>query len=104
MVALQTSATDPRTGKIDLDSIVTGISTSARRQHEGRRNALRDLIRSTPKPSLRWVEVYRMFSEQTDVRITEREFNATLMELLDEDFIHITGTSNADKVIRKMTL
>jgi DNA replication licensing factor MCM4 len=66
MSALQTAAMDPRTGRIDLDLVITGISATSRAVREQKRTALRDMIRSTDKSNLKWPELYRLFLEQSD--------------------------------------
>jgi DNA replication licensing factor MCM4 len=100
--ALQASAVDPKTGRIDLDLVTTGISARSRLEHEHRRSALRQVIQSIDKQNIRWVEAYRAFLEQSDVAVGEGEFLATLNELVDEGVIHMTGRTNADRVIRKV--
>lgn len=120
MTALQTAAMDPRTGKIDLDLITTGISTSSRLVREQKRGALRDLLQSLERTTLRWAEVNRLFQEQSDQvlfliyarknsihllicvkRISDSDFNGMLQDLCDEGYVHLTGRTNAEKMIRK---
>ena len=66
MNALQTAAVDPRTGRIDLDLVMTGISSNARVIREQKRNALKEFLRQSDKTSIRWAECYRLFLEQSD--------------------------------------
>ncbi|KAI9105641.1 MCM2/3/5 family-domain-containing protein [Phlyctochytrium arcticum] len=101
ITALQTAAIDPKTGMIDLDLVNTGISSRSRRVHADKRKALKDLLLTSDKTNFRWPEAYRMFGEQSDEHISEYDFNALLDELADEGVLHITGRTNADKVIRK---
>ncbi|KND01040.1 MCM DNA helicase complex subunit MCM4 [Spizellomyces punctatus DAOM BR117] len=101
ITALQTAAIDPKTGMIDLDLVNTGISSRSRRVHADKRRALKDMLANTDKVNIKWVEAYRGFNEQTDEHITEYDFNTLLEELCDEGFIHITGRTNGDKIIRK---
>lgn len=66
LAALQTAAVDPRTGKIDLDLVTTGISAFGRQVHEQRRRAVRNLIAESEHPSLKWAELFRLFQAQSD--------------------------------------
>ncbi|KAH6570542.1 hypothetical protein BASA50_008269 [Batrachochytrium salamandrivorans] len=100
--ALQTAAIDPRTGRLDLDLVTTGISAWGRKVHDQKRNALRSLLQETEKASLQWAEAYRLFGDQSDEKINESEFNSILRDLVDEGYIHVSGRNNASKVIRKL--
>lgn len=95
---------DPTTGKIDLDLVTTGISSSGRAVHEQKRSALRQLINDLDKSSFKWIELYRAFSDQSDKKVGEAEFTAILNDLADENFIHMTGRTYADRVVRKIKL
>jgi DNA replication licensing factor MCM4 len=64
--ALQTAAVDPRTGKIDLDLVTTGISAFGRQVHEEKRRAVRALIEASERPTLKWAELLRAFQAQSD--------------------------------------
>ncbi|KAI8817905.1 MCM2/3/5 family-domain-containing protein [Fimicolochytrium jonesii] len=99
--ALQTAAIDPKTGLIDLDLVNTGISSRSRRVHADKRAALRALLQNMDRVSVKWVEAFRMFGDQSDEHIPEYEFNQLLDELSDEGSVHVTGRSNAEKMIRK---
>jgi DNA replication licensing factor MCM4 len=95
---------DPNTGKIDLDLVTTGISSSGRAVHEQKRNALRQMINELDKVSFKWIELYRAFGDQSDKKVGEVEFTAILIDLVDENFIHMTGRTNADRIVRKIRL
>ncbi len=100
--ALQTAAVDPKTGRIDLDMVTTGISAWGRQVHDMQRKAIRGVINELDKPQISWAELYRAFSEQSDAALSEAEFNSILRDLVDENFIHMHGRTNAEKVIRKL--
>ena len=102
LTALQTAAVDPRTGRIDMDLVTTGISAYGRMAHETKRSAVRELVRQLEKQSVPWSEVYRLIQGQSDQFIPETEFNSILGDLVDEGTVHVTGRSNADKIIRKL--
>lgn len=102
LAALQAAAVDPRTGRIDLDLVTTGISSASRKDFTARRLAVRNIITQLDKISVTWVEAYRAFNAQSDVLMTETEFNRVISDLVDEGMIHVNGRSNADKIIRKL--
>merc|ERR1719354_1355142 len=102
--APQTAAVDPTTGRIDLDLVITGISASSRHLHDLKRKAIRNVIREMDRPNLIWADLYRSFNDQSDESLTETEFNSILRDLADEGFIHITGRSNAEKMIKKLQI
>ena len=102
MTALQTAAVDPRTGRIDLDLVTTGISSWGRQVYEQKRKAVRGVISELDKSSLSWPELFRAFNLQSDEVLSESEFNNILRDLVDEGFIHISGRTNAEKTIRKL--
>jgi DNA replication licensing factor MCM4 len=99
LAALQASAVDPKTGRIDLDLVTTGISARSRIEHEQKRYALRQLLSTMEKPTIRWIELYRTFQDQCDTTISKQEFMTILNELLDEGVVHVTGRGDADRVV-----
>ncbi|KAI8903559.1 MCM2/3/5 family-domain-containing protein [Gorgonomyces haynaldii] len=102
--ALQTAAVDPRTGRIDLDLVTTGISAWGRQVHEQKRSAVRQLIQDYDKQTIKWPELLRLFQQQSDIPLADKDFNDILSDLVEENLIHVTGRNNADKVIRKLSL
>ncbi|KAJ8323951.1 hypothetical protein BDV3_002130 [Batrachochytrium dendrobatidis] len=100
--ALQTAAIDPRTGRLDLDLVTTGISAWGRKVHDQKRSALRLMLQESEKSVLAWPETYRLFTEQSDEKINETEFNNILRDLIDEGYIHVSGRNNTNKIIRKL--
>nr|KAJ3421249.1 hypothetical protein HK105_004111 [Polyrhizophydium stewartii] len=102
LAALQTAAIDPRTGRIDLDLVVTGISASERRARHDKLAALREMLQGLDKAAVRWAEAYRLFQSQSGPRVSENEFNSVLNDLVDEGAIRIAGRTNADKIIHRL--
>jgi DNA replication licensing factor MCM4 len=93
---------DPRTGRIDLDLVITGISSNSRQVMEQKRLSLVSLLDSMDRSSVKWVEVYRLYLDQSDEHVSERDFNRLLLDLVDEGSIHMSGRNNAEKVVRKI--
>lgn len=92
---------DPVTGKIDLDLVTTGISSTGRALREQKRNAMRQYFKSLDKSKVRWVELYRELSN-ADKKLTEIEFDSILGDLVDEGIIQITGRNKTERIIFKI--
>lgn len=84
--ALQTAAVDPRTGKIDLDLVTTGISALSRQIHYDLRKALRRQIESsangTSGNSIKWPELLRKFQADSDAVFFSFIFRLSVKVLL----------------------
>ncbi|NXA89594.1 MCM4 factor, partial [Melanocharis versteri] len=90
--ALKQSATDPRTGIVDISILTTGMSATARKRKEELAQALRKLIQSKGKaPSLKYQQLLDDLRAQSDTAITKEMFEEALRALADEDFLTVTG-------------
>ncbi|XP_033916031.1 DNA replication licensing factor MCM4 [Melopsittacus undulatus] len=90
--ALKQSATDPRTGIVDISILTTGMSATARKRREELAQALRKLIQSKGKsPSLKYQQLFDDLRAQSDTAITKEMFEEALRALADDDFLTVTG-------------
>ncbi|NWV79249.1 MCM4 factor, partial [Dasyornis broadbenti] len=90
--ALKQSATDPRTGIVDISILTTGMSATARKRKEELVQALRKLIQSKGKaPSLKYQQLLDDLRAQSDTAVTKEMFEEALRSLADEDFLTVTG-------------
>ncbi|NWR44002.1 MCM4 factor, partial [Regulus satrapa] len=90
--ALKQSATDPKTGIVDISILTTGMSTTARKRKEELAQALRKLIQSKGKaPSLKYQQLLDDLRAQSDAAVTKEMFEEALRALADEDFLTVTG-------------
>uniref|UniRef100_A0A8C5TD90 DNA replication licensing factor MCM4 n=1 Tax=Malurus cyaneus samueli TaxID=2593467 RepID=A0A8C5TD90_9PASS len=90
--ALKQSATDPRTGIVDISILTTGMSATARKRKEELAQALRKLIQSKGKaPSLKYQQLLDDLRAQSDTAVTREMFEEALRALADEDFLTVTG-------------
>jgi DNA replication licensing factor MCM4 len=103
LAALQTSAVDPRTGRIDLDLVSTGISAVTRRIHTDKRHALSELVASMRKTTVPFLQLLREFNEQSKEPVAEAEFETLLNEQAETGVIHIFGKTPREKQVRKLT-
>ncbi|XP_053105030.1 DNA replication licensing factor MCM4 [Hemicordylus capensis] len=90
--ALKQSATDPRTGIVDISILTTGMSATARKRKEELAQALKKLIQSKGRtPSLRYQQLFDDLRAQSEMAITKDMFEEALHALADDDFLTVTG-------------
>ncbi|XP_076806416.1 DNA replication licensing factor mcm4-A-like [Clavelina lepadiformis] len=95
--ALKQSATDPRTGIVDISILTTGMSATARRRQEELKSALKQLIeqdkgRGGPGggksgPTMRCRPLLDRWRGQTDQIITQAMFDETVKSLQDDEYL-----------------
>uniref|UniRef100_A0A672TTN9 DNA replication licensing factor MCM4 n=1 Tax=Strigops habroptila TaxID=2489341 RepID=A0A672TTN9_STRHB len=90
--ALKQSATDPRTGIVDISILTTGMSATARKRREELAQALRKLIQSKGKtPTLKYQQLFDDLRAQSETAVTKEMFEEALRALADDDFLTVTG-------------
>ncbi|XP_069777639.1 DNA replication licensing factor MCM4 isoform X2 [Narcine bancroftii] len=90
--ALKQSATDPRTGIVDISILTTGMSATARKRKEELAQALKKLIQSKGKTlAMKYQQLFDDLRSQSDTAITKDMFEEALRALADEDFLTVTG-------------
>ncbi|KAG9478930.1 DNA replication licensing factor MCM4 [Eleutherodactylus coqui] len=90
--ALKQSATDPRTGIVDISILTTGMSATARKRKEELAQALKKLIQSKGKThALKYHQLFEDLRGQSDAAITKDMFDEALHALADEDYLTVTG-------------
>uniref|UniRef100_A0A672HGB9 DNA replication licensing factor MCM4 n=1 Tax=Salarias fasciatus TaxID=181472 RepID=A0A672HGB9_SALFA len=90
--ALKQSATDPRTGFVDISILTTGMSATARKRREEAAQALKKLIQTKGKtPAMKYQQLLDDLRGQSETAITKELFDEALRALADEDFLTVTG-------------
>lgn len=93
--ALKQSATDPRTGIVDISIITTGVSATSRKRRDELKTALKQLLQSdragTRAPTRKCRQVLAKWREQTDQTITQLMFDEAVRALQDDDYLVRTG-------------
>ncbi|OCT76788.1 hypothetical protein XELAEV_18031991mg [Xenopus laevis] len=90
--ALKQSATDPRTGIVDISILTTGMSATARKRKEELAQVLKKLIQSKGKtPALKYQQLFEDLRGQSDAAITKDMFDEALHALADDDYLTVTG-------------
>ncbi|XP_053294074.1 DNA replication licensing factor MCM4 [Pleuronectes platessa] len=90
--ALKQSATDPRTGFVDISILTTGMSTTARKRREEVAQALKKVIQAKGKmPAIKYQQLLDDLRGQSETAITKELFDEALRALADEDYLTVTG-------------
>jgi len=91
--ALKQSATDPKTGIIDINILTTGVSSSERMHRQLLAKELKRLLQSRGKGAaqLKCDAVFEEIKQQSQVGVTQQQFDAALRILRDEDFLVVAG-------------
>ncbi|XP_033838072.2 DNA replication licensing factor MCM4 isoform X1 [Periophthalmus magnuspinnatus] len=90
--ALKQSATDPRTGFVDISILTTGMSATARKRKEEVAQALKKLIQTKGKtPAMKYQQLLEDLRGQSEAAITKELFDEALRALADEDYLTVTG-------------
>ncbi|CAG8710845.1 25666_t:CDS:10, partial [Dentiscutata erythropus] len=94
--AIQLSAWDPETGRIDMDLITTGHGSHERRVLEAMRNAFVRMLSETNSRSISVKKALEDFRAQSDEPIHEKQFESILRTLEHDGAIKVTGASRSD--------
>ncbi|KAL5467701.1 hypothetical protein EMCRGX_G031964 [Ephydatia muelleri] len=92
--ALKQSATDPKTGIIDVSILTTGVSSSERARREGIAKEVKKLLQTKAKSGAQMkVDVILEQIKQSQMGVTPAQLQAALRLLQDEDFLTVSGQS-----------
>jgi DNA replication licensing factor MCM4 len=90
--AIRTSATDPRTGQIDMDLINTGTSLQQRKMRgDLKREVMALLEGAAGARGVRWAELIKMMGAQSSVAVDPTEFSEAVKALETEGLVRVTG-------------
>ena len=107
-VATQSAATDPATGRIDMDLLMTGHSAADRQRDGLMLDALRDVIdrlsaaRKAPLPVQSLIAELRDQSSDAASAISEEQGRRLIDDLLAEGFITKAGTGRHTDAVKKV--
>ncbi|KIJ37049.1 hypothetical protein M422DRAFT_178459 [Sphaerobolus stellatus SS14] len=100
--AIRTSATDPRTGEIDMEMLNTGTGQHQRRlRTDLKREVLKLLESMGGNRGVRWSEVSKQLSNQSSIPIDAAEFSDAVKALESEGAVKIVGERER-RVIRRV--
>lgn len=90
--ALKQSATDPKTGLIDVNILATGLSVSDRKRRQEIAKALKAMLQSKGQaPNIDAQRLFEDFRENSDLPVSRDQFDDAIRQLKDEDFLIVTG-------------
>ncbi|TDL28000.1 MCM-domain-containing protein [Rickenella mellea] len=90
--AIRTSATDPRTGQIDMDLINTGTSLQQRKMRGDLKREILNLLEGgAAGRGVRWNEMIKQLGSQSSVAIDPAEFSEAIKALETEGVIRVVG-------------
>ncbi|KAI1977523.1 MCM DNA helicase complex subunit [Ophidiomyces ophidiicola] len=102
--ALKQAATDQRTGLIDMSLLTEGTTAIDRRNKERMKKEILALVEELGgrgASGIRWAEVFRKFSDQSNVEVTAAEFTDAVRSLESEGLVNIVG-EGARRSIRRV--
>ena len=89
-VATQKAATDPRTGRIDMDMITTGTSATERENIELLKQALQEILEQKKTQGAKSFSVHELLGfiqEGTEVDVSQTDIEEACRRLAFEDFV-----------------
>ncbi|KAL5478394.1 CDC54 [Sanghuangporus weigelae] len=90
--AIRTSATDPRTGQIDMDLINTGTSLQQRKMRGDMRHEVLNLLEGNAGVrGIRWADLVKQLGGQSSIAIDMNEFAETIRSLENEGTVKVVG-------------
>ena len=87
--ATQSAATDPRTGCIDMDAIMTGRTAAMREEGEQIASALTSML-SEMGASVKYSELFAGLSENSSFPVTKKQYEDALHVLENEQRIQVS--------------
>lgn len=89
--AIKDYATDPKTGKIDMDLVQTGKSVIQRKLQEDLAKELIRILKDNPTDSMSFNELIRQINEHSQDKVNSTEISETLARLQQEDKVIVLG-------------
>lgn len=102
--AIKQSATDARTGLIDMGLLTEGTSASERRRRQDLKNAITGLLDDMTRGggTVRYSELSKQLAEQSSVTVDTDELSEAIKSLQQEGHLQIVG-DGARRSIRRVT-
>lgn len=99
-VSSLTAAVDPRTGRIDMDLLATGIGSGDRERMEQQAEALKELMADGPQKTYPLRQLHRAFNDSTqeNAGLSLREFQDLLDKLKEEGVLQVQRKGKTDLV------
>ncbi|OOF92482.1 hypothetical protein ASPCADRAFT_153118 [Aspergillus carbonarius ITEM 5010] len=91
--AIKQSATDSRTGLIDMGLLTEGTSASERRNREAIKRGVLSVVDELAGSggTARWAEVFRVLNDQSSTTLDSNQFNEAVYSLQNEGIVNVLG-------------
>ncbi|CAO3669152.1 unnamed protein product [Umbelopsis ramanniana] len=98
--AIKDYATDPKTGRIDMDLILSGTGSHERHIKDDRVRELKTLLLAYENSSIGWTKLMNDFNEQSDVPVEAKAFEEAVETLQTQNVVKVTGDGRKRMVRR----
>lgn len=103
-LAIKDYATDPVTGRIDMDLVQTGTTQAQRRQQEDLAKEILRILDDTNTGTMRFTELaIKVNDNASGFRVENHDLNEAIKRLVDEGRVAVTGDAHR-RTIRKLGL
>lgn len=89
--AIRTSATDPKTGKIDMGLLDTGVGQQDRKLRGDMSKEVLNVLDAVGNRGLRWMDVLKQLEGQSSIRVNSAEFGEVIKTLEREGLVKVVG-------------
>jgi len=101
-IATQTAATDPRTGRIDMDLLTTGLSAGERLRKDQVHTAVKDILHQKSGDGMSVDSLLNQINESAGIglKLNYEEFNGILQELQEQGEISLGQKGKFKGIVR----
>lgn len=98
-VSTQQSATDPKTGQIDMGVITTGASEEERRRMDEQSQALEKILRDGKVKTIKATQLLHKFNDQSELQIQLGQLKKVIDRLGEQEKVRCGSWSNENPII-----
>ncbi|KAI7878565.1 MCM-domain-containing protein [Lichtheimia hyalospora FSU 10163] len=98
--AIKDYATDPKTGRIDMDLILMGTGAHERHMQDDLEREVRNLINNQETNNIEWNRLFTSINSQSTVAVENRAFEEAVRSLERQGEVKITGEGRRRIIVR----
>jgi len=99
--AIRTSATDPKTGKIDMGLLDSGVGQQDRKLRGDMSKEVLNILDTAGNRGLRWMDALKQLEGQSSIRVDTAEFGEVIKTLEREGLVKVVGERDR-RMIRRV--
>jgi DNA replication licensing factor MCM4 len=99
--AIRTSATDPKTGKIDMGLLDSGVGQQDRKLRGDMGKEVLNILDTAGNRGVRWGDALKQLEGQSSIRVDTAEFGEVIKALEREGIVKVVGERDR-RMIRRM--